>query len=99
MAGLVTPCCQQPLSPEAFLAAVRGYASATRSFSGTCPGCGEFWEFQARGGELVFGFIYAAGSPHFEGLEDVAARGLRVHADGGASRLQWDGHAWPPGTT
>jgi len=75
---------------------VEGYASETHSFLGTCPLCRETWEFQLRGGALVFGFVYAAGSPHFEGMVDVEAKGLRWHRDGGTSRLQWAGHAWPP---
>ena len=95
MSGLVTPCCRAELSAEAFLKAVEGYVPATSSFAGRCPACGEFWEFQVRSGQAVFGYIYAAGSPHFEGMVDVAARGLRAQGSGRTCGLMWGPFRWP----
>ncbi|MFN8011685.1 MAG: hypothetical protein U0P81_09790 [Holophagaceae bacterium] len=95
MSGLVTPCCHAELSAEAFLKAVVGHVPATYSFAGRCPACGEFWEFQVRNGQAVFGYIYAAGSPHFEGMVDVAAGGLCVDGSGADRGLRWGPFRWP----
>lgn len=95
MSGLVTPCCHAALSAEAFLKAVEGCVPVTGSFAGRCPACGESWEFQVRSGQAVFGYLYAAGSPHFEGLVDVAARGLRVEGAGARRGLRWGPFQWP----
>ncbi len=96
MAGLQVPCCKAELSAEAFLGAVEGYVSMTNSFAGRCPACGEFWEFQVRGGCAVFGYIYAAGSPHFEGMVDVVAPGLCVDGPSSAQTLRWGAFRWVP---
>jgi hypothetical protein len=93
MASLQTPCCARNLEPEAFLGAVRGWVEGAGFFYGTCPACGEGWEFQVRGSTVVFGYTYAAGSLHFEGLVDVKAPGLRAEG----TVLRWEGHRGPSG--
>lgn len=76
------PQCGAPLSVATLLSSVAGYNRRTRSATAPCRSCGKDLEFQVRGGLLVLGYTYWAGSLHFEGLIDVPARGLRLVEEG-----------------
>ena len=68
------PFCEKVVTVKTLLQRVAGYYRITNSAHAPCPSCGKDIEFQAHGGMLTIGYTYAAGSFHFEGLFDVAAR-------------------------
>jgi transcription elongation factor Elf1 len=75
------PNCSQPVAIEAVLRGVKGYDRRTNSSVALCPLCDKGIEFQVRANVLVVGYVYSSGSPHFEGLFDVPATGIRCQAD------------------
>lgn len=59
----------------------------------TC--CGATEEFEVQPGKVVIGYIYAAGAPHFCGMEEYDAPGLTLNCEDGIYSLRWDNHTIP----
>ncbi len=91
MSEFPCPQCGASLSVAALLSNVAGYDRGTRSATAPCPSCGKDLEFQVRGGLLVLGYTYWAGSLHFEGMVEVPARGLMLVEEDGHVRFEVGG--------
>jgi formylmethanofuran dehydrogenase subunit B len=48
----------------------------------TCPTCGRNTDVRIEAGSISVGYVCAAGSAHFCGVEDVAVDGLEAWSDG-----------------
>jgi len=68
--------CGTELGPESLLDAATDYDAGMGTLATTCPRCGQGLTIQPRRGSVEVGYVYSSGSPHFEGLETVSARGL-----------------------
>jgi hypothetical protein len=75
------PSCSKPVAIEAVLRGVQGFDRNTRSGVAHCPLCHKGIEFQVRANLLVVGYVYSSGSPHFDGLFDVPAKGIKCIVD------------------
>jgi hypothetical protein len=81
MVDFACPNCSRPVAIEDVLRGATGYDHHTRSAMALCPLCHKGIGFQVRANVLVVGYVYSSGSPHFEGLFDVPANGIRCQDD------------------
>ncbi len=70
--------CGEDLDAAALLASATGFDPSLGTLNAPCARCGQWLTIRARRGEIEVGYVYSAGSPHFEGVAIVRARGLRV---------------------
>ena len=82
--------CGSRIAPMVLVERAESYWARLGLFVSSLPCCGTREEFQLRGDDLVRGYVYAAGQPHFCAVETYRVEGVRVE-HGDPTRLVWDG--------
>lgn len=59
-----------------------------------CPQCGSQTEAQVENREICFGYVYAAGEPHFCGVEEMEVDGLSTLETDEGIRVFLDEREW-----
>ena len=76
------PSCKTAIAPVAFLSACSDYWSVADTVKFTCPTCHAPTDARVEEGQVSLGYIYAAGGPHYCGMEEVSVPDLSVWRDG-----------------
>lgn len=72
------PFCKRTFSGADLVRRVASYAPSSRLHLCACPHCAASIECRVHPDEVEVGYTYWAGSLHFEGVETLTVRGLRV---------------------
>jgi hypothetical protein len=86
--------CGHELTGLEFLDGLCGWWPEVRAVSHRCSRCGHAEELQVERDELVFGYTYWAGAPHFSPEERVAFPGLTPRQEGNVLVLELAGRTW-----
>jgi hypothetical protein len=81
-AAVACPSCKTVVTPEAFLSACSNFWSVTDTVRFTCPACQTKHHARVEYGQISLGYIYASGSPHFCGMEEIPVPDLSAWRDG-----------------
>ncbi len=60
----------------------------------TCPSCAAASEVRLETGAIGWGYVYAAGAPHFAEMERDDVNDLRTSRDGDALVVTFEGRSW-----
>jgi hypothetical protein len=87
------PCwsCGAPFTPQRWLGGLMDWWARVNVTRLQCPACGQIEELSLADGGFERGYTYAAGSPHFAGMEPFDLPGLRVTAHADALEVTLDG--------
>lgn len=88
------PSCRQGIAPAEFVAACSHYLRGVNAVRFTCPRCQEATDARIENSRIWLGYIYAAGSAHFCGMEEVAVEGLQSWPDGANLRVRLFEEEW-----
>ncbi|MEM6326665.1 MAG: hypothetical protein AAF791_06050 [Bacteroidota bacterium] len=77
---LACPACGGTYTVREVLRQPHAYWAALDVLQCTTPCCGRTEEVQLRDGEIIRGYVYAAGAPHFAGMECHGIPELRVRS-------------------
>jgi hypothetical protein len=78
------PSCKGEITTRVFLENCRDYFDTTHTVTFHCPLCDQSTDARIGSGRISFGYLYAAGSPHFCGMIDVSVEGISLErADDG----------------
>lgn len=86
--------CGHEPAPETFMAGIDRWWPWLDTARHVCPHCGLTEEIQVAKGRVVFGYLYAAATAHFAGMEEVSIPGLAVHRVPGALEISLGGSSW-----
>jgi hypothetical protein len=87
--------CGEELDAAALLASATGLDPSLGTLNAPCPRCGQWMTIRPRRGEVEVGYVYSAGSPHFEAVAVLTARSLRVEErDDDVLAIELDGRVW-----
>ena len=89
--------CKKQIPIDVFFDSCTNYFPDLRVMECTCPGCGDRIEAQPEPGAVWLGYIYAAGQPHFSGMEKVLVEGLRVSAGSQSMQITLGDRTWTLG--
>jgi hypothetical protein len=70
--------CGEDLDDAALLVSATGFDPSLGTLNAPCPRCGQWVTIRPRRGSIEVGYVYSAGSPHFEAVATVSARALRT---------------------
>jgi hypothetical protein len=70
--------CKQPLSAEELLGGCGNWDASVDCVQFKCPRCSKPSELRLESGRLTYGYVYAAGSPHFSAQLPVTLSTLFV---------------------
>ena len=88
------PSCRQGIAPAEFVAACSHYWREVDAVRFTCPRCQETTDARIENSRIWLGYIYAAGSAHFCGMEEIAVEGLQAWRDGVNLRVRLCEEEW-----
>jgi predicted RNA-binding Zn-ribbon protein involved in translation (DUF1610 family) len=88
------PSCRQSVTPREFIAGCSHYWRDLDVVRFTCPKCGKDTDAQLETSKVVFGYVYAAGSAHFCGVDEIVVEGLEVSRDRSNLAAHLDGQDW-----
>ena len=94
------PFCKRSFTGADLARRVESYAPASGLHLCACPHCAASIECRVRRGEIEVGYTYWAGNLHFDGVETLTVRGLRVADAAGTLWLGDQPLPWwsrPPG--
>lgn len=87
--------CGEDLDATALLASATGFDPGLGTLNTPCVRCGQWMTIRPRRGEIEVGYVYSAGSPHFEAVAVLSARSLRVEErDDDVLTLELGGRVW-----
>jgi hypothetical protein len=86
--------CKKNTPLDLLLDTCHSYWSELNVLKCACPYCGQTSEIQIEDGTIWFGYIYAAGVPHFAGIDPVHINGLSVQCSVGSIRIEFEGKEW-----
>jgi hypothetical protein len=77
-----------------FLDTCHSYWPELNVLKSDCPYCKITSDIQIENGIIWFGYIYAAGAPHFSGVDPVPINDLSVQHSVGSIRIELEGKEW-----
>lgn len=88
------PSCKQAVSTREFLAACSRYWASTDTVQFTCPRCRNDTDARIENSKIWLGYVYAAGSAHFCGVDEVNVEGLQAWREGDGLAVRFLEDAW-----
>ena len=86
--------CRKNTRLDLFLDTCHCYWPELNVLKCACPYCGETSEIQIEDGTIWFGYIYAAGGPHFSAIDPLYINGLSVQHAVGSIHITFEGKEW-----
>ncbi|WP_309708001.1 hypothetical protein [Armatimonas sp.] len=83
--------CDGTFTIRALLEAASQHWSALNVMISTSPCCKKQEELEIQTNKVIRGYVYAAGAPHFCGMEEYDAPGLALERREGRVWLLWEG--------
>ena len=78
MTELACAACKRSYEPARFFEGLSGFTPALEVARWTCPDCKAMSELRIEPGAVWFGYLSAAGAPHFTAVDRVPIPELRV---------------------
>lgn len=91
---LSCPWCRQSISASEFVAACSSYWKAINVVKLTCRACGRDTDVCIETGKIEVGYVYAGGSAHFCGVEEIAVDGLEAWSEGADLTIRIRDEKW-----
>jgi ribosomal protein L37AE/L43A len=88
------PSCKQAIATRDFLAACSHYWAAVDAVKFTCPKCRKDTDARIEGSGIWLGYVYAAGSVHFCGMDQIKVEGLQAWREGEGLTVQLLEETW-----
>lgn len=86
--------CGRELDALGFLREVGVYWPTLDAAGRTCAACGHSDELRLSPGQIELGYLYAAGTAHFAGMEPHQVPGLLVKVGFLGLRVEYQGQRW-----
>jgi len=86
--------CKKELSLADMLDAVAGFDPSLDVVIVKCPACAATSEVRLETGAVGWGYVYAAGAPHFVEMARDEVADLRASRDGAALVVSFEGRSW-----
>jgi hypothetical protein len=91
---IACPSCKSAVSTSGLLSACSKFWADIDTVRFTCPRCEQHADARLESGRVWLGYVYAAGIPHFCGMEQIGIDGLRVWRDGTDLVAELDQTTW-----